>query len=192
MRRQILNNNENLYSPYTSTHYICIAIESLALESLRHAAETHERRLSFSSLSLPTLRTLICFAFLSSSKPSVPRFVASHLPAAGLGMDPRHERSRPFRAIGLDVIRTCKLAASYDVIKVYGPRRLQLRMSSCLAQPRALPPKGVGRRGVSACFTLQRSVAPSLTSYLSYLPSTPISLLDAVHLTPKLLLTSSV
>ena len=100
----------------------------------------------------------------------------------GLGMDPRHERSRPFRAIGLDVIRTCKLAASYDVIKVYGPRRLQLRMSSCLAQPRALPPKGVGRRGVSACFTLQRSVAPSLTSYLSYLPSTPISLLDAVHL----------
>ncbi len=36
-----------------------------------------------------------------------------------------------------------KLAASYDVIKVYGPRRLQLRMSSCLAQPRALPPKGV-------------------------------------------------
>ena len=74
----------------------------------------------------------------------------------------------------LSVLMSSELAASSDVIKVFGSQRLKLRMFPCSAQPRAQPPQGVGRRGVSACFTLQRSVTPSLTSYI---PSTPYLLL---------------
>ena len=59
---------------------MCISIEYLALESLGHATETHERRLSFSSLSLPTLRALEpCFArnrvFRGSLHRTYPRLV---------------------------------------------------------------------------------------------------------------------